>query len=38
MFRYVEKEFDRQIARALLEIVLKTDKLHPLPMVTLPMK
>lgn len=28
MFRYVEKEFDRQIARALLEIVLKTDKLH----------
>lgn len=38
MFRYVEKEIDRQIVRVLLEIVLKTDKLQPLPMVTLPMK
>lgn len=28
MFRYVEKEIDRKIARVLLEIVLKTDKLH----------
>lgn len=28
MSRYVEKEIDRQIVRVLLEIVLKTDKLH----------
>lgn len=28
MFRYVEKEFDRQIARVLLEIVLKTDNAY----------